>query len=557
VASADPVLLTPPSAPTITGFGWALAAVDADVVVGAPMSWMDARNGGIAYRYDPATGALVATYQSPAPGQDHYFGLAVAADATRVFVGAPQVGEAADGGAAGNGVVHVFDAASGMPLHTLPAPPDAWSFASALARAGDVLVVSAPFGGADLRGLVFVYDATTFTLLRTIEPPDGVAEGFFGEALATDGVRVAIRTLSADGRGGVRVHDLATGALQYALEPPSPGLQPWFGRRLALADGRLAVGAARTETLDGMVSIYDVADGSLVAHRTAPECAGFGSALAMDGDAILTGCSRTEIARLVDVASGATLASYAGQGVVESLALIGDRVLVGVPEDGNGVVHVHPRPVCGDGVVTHAEECDDGNTAAGDCCDAACRFEPRGTVCGAGDLCTTPVCDGAGRCAPAPGDACTPATSPAGAFVSVRRDGRTQWRIDAGAAPVPAEGVDWALCVFDVTAGRLVAALDAPADARCKRRSCWRRSRDGIPFRSNAHTMQSLELRRRGGGVRIKARGRDATHVAGALPAATPLDVRVELRNGAGQCWATQHGSATRNDARRFLVTPR
>ncbi len=54
---------------------------------------------------------------------------------------------------------------------------------------------------------------------------------------------------------------------------------------------------------------------------------------------------------------------------------------------------------CGNGVLEGAEQCDDGNTANGDCCDSACNYEAVGTSCDDGDACTaTDSCDGAGIC---------------------------------------------------------------------------------------------------------------------------------------------------------------
>jgi cysteine-rich repeat protein len=55
---------------------------------------------------------------------------------------------------------------------------------------------------------------------------------------------------------------------------------------------------------------------------------------------------------------------------------------------------------CGDGVVDIGEQCDDGNTADGDCCSSDCTFEPAAQSCDAdADLCTIDECDGAGACA--------------------------------------------------------------------------------------------------------------------------------------------------------------
>ena len=58
-----------------------------------------------------------------------------------------------------------------------------------------------------------------------------------------------------------------------------------------------------------------------------------------------------------------------------------------------------PAAVCGDGNVTFPEQCDDGNTDAGDCCAPNCTFEAAASPCADdGSLCTTDQCDGAGAC---------------------------------------------------------------------------------------------------------------------------------------------------------------
>jgi len=87
--------------------------------------------------------------------------------------------------------------------------------------------------------------------------------------------------------------------------------------------------------------------------------------------------------------------------------------------------------VCGNGEVEAGEDCDDGNTADGDCCSSACLFEPDGSGCDDSDACTTSdACDGAGACSQStaldcddqlfcngvetcdPGSGCQPGTPP-------------------------------------------------------------------------------------------------------------------------------------------------
>lgn len=58
-----------------------------------------------------------------------------------------------------------------------------------------------------------------------------------------------------------------------------------------------------------------------------------------------------------------------------------------------------PAATCGNGVVEAGEECDDGNTIGGDCCDAQCHFEPVESPCDDGNACTIEdACDGEGSC---------------------------------------------------------------------------------------------------------------------------------------------------------------
>jgi cysteine-rich repeat protein len=92
-------------------------------------------------------------------------------------------------------------------------------------------------------------------------------------------------------------------------------------------------------------------------------------------------------------------------------------------DDGNGaggdgcsaLCTLESPPVCGNGSVESGEACDDGNTDAGDCCSATCQFEAGGSACADdGDACTTDLCDGAGTCAHAAGNAGTSCRAAAG-----------------------------------------------------------------------------------------------------------------------------------------------
>src|SRR5262249_7228850 len=54
--------------------------------------------------------------------------------------------------------------------------------------------------------------------------------------------------------------------------------------------------------------------------------------------------------------------------------------------------------VCGNGVLETGEQCDDGNSVAGDCCSPTCQYEPANTSCGSpgSDVCAADLCNATG-----------------------------------------------------------------------------------------------------------------------------------------------------------------
>ncbi len=65
-------------------------------------------------------------------------------------------------------------------------------------------------------------------------------------------------------------------------------------------------------------------------------------------------------------------------------------------------------PVCGNGIPEGLEDCDDANTADGDCCSATCTFEAQGSDCSDGFFCNgAETCDGAGNCDPGAAEDCS------------------------------------------------------------------------------------------------------------------------------------------------------
>jgi cysteine-rich repeat protein len=230
---------TRPGGPAEVGFGWALAAVDGDALVGAV-------SDGAVYRLALSTGLPVVTYADPdAASGAGGFGSALATGGGRVFVGARDR-EA--------GRVYVFDADTGTHERTLaPSEIDASGFGFALAVVGDRLLVGAPWGTT--AGMVEVFDVATGASQAIWLAPGG-ASSAFGLALAPLGGDVLVGSPGQDLEPG-EVHriDVATGAVVETLENPNPGIVQ-FGSAIASLAGTAVVGAAGDVLTPGAVHVF-------------------------------------------------------------------------------------------------------------------------------------------------------------------------------------------------------------------------------------------------------------------------------------------------------------
>jgi cysteine-rich repeat protein len=227
--------------------------------------------------------------------------------------------------------------------------------------------------------------------------------------------------------------------------------------------------------------------------------------------------------------------------------------------------------VCGNGVLEGDEECDDGNTVPGDCCDATCHFEPTGSAChDADDLCSTGVCDDSGDCDSddVPSTTCREPVAAGDASLTMHNSANGAkdlllWTYRRGPATAvvefgaPAANTTYALCVYD--ADGLEASITVPSGATCNGHSCWS-ERGGSPRYRNptrdpdGAALVILQPGRRDGGTKIvfKASGSNLDLPdLGSL--ASPVTVQLR-RDGSLVCWGAQYSfpPARRNDGARF-----
>jgi len=185
------------------------------------------------------------------------FGYAVAADETTLVVGAPMttVGKELDAGAA-----YVFERSSSTPPRwsatgKLVASDSQVSadFGEAVALASDIIAVGAPgahtSGSIEQPGAAYLFGrrGAEWTEIQKLWAPDGAHNDAFGNALALDGSVLAIGAPENGQEGAVYVFTnvFAGGEWRLAQKVRAPDPSDWgeFGTAVALHGNLLVVGA--------------------------------------------------------------------------------------------------------------------------------------------------------------------------------------------------------------------------------------------------------------------------------------------------------------------------
>src|SRR5262245_15502949 len=215
--------------------------------------------------------------------------------------------------------------------------------------------------------------------------------------------------------------------------------------------------------------------------------------------------------------------------------------------------------LCGNGMLDGDEDCDDGNNAGGDCCDAACRFELAGSPCpGDDDPCTTDFCDGNGSCdneeKPAPD--CRQPIATGGATL-VMRDAKNDakdllaWKWRHGQETSKAEfgepnaSTTYALCIYDDVDG-LLSSVTLDPGGTCGQHACWAEGASGFRFRSREREPDGastlvLHHGRRDGRARIVFLASGANlDLPDLSDMASPLTVQLR-RTGSSVCWGARY----------------
>jgi hypothetical protein len=169
---------------TFDGFGSSIAAVGANVLVGAPLDDTGGTDFGAAYLFDGVTGALLRTIPNMGPDYYGYFGSSVAASGTDLLIGAIGYTYGGDKNA------YLYDGSTGALLQTFSSPTDTVNFGASIVDVGGLVAVGAPNDPPN--GLVYVYDRTTGALLQTLQNPDPMNTPNFGWNVAVLGSNLLV-----------------------------------------------------------------------------------------------------------------------------------------------------------------------------------------------------------------------------------------------------------------------------------------------------------------------------------------------------------------------------
>lgn len=230
------------------GFGFAIAASDHHLVIGAPYVDADANNSGEAYLFDNLTGDLLQTFEHPDPEANDQFGTAVATLGELTLVGAP--GKDINGEDAGS--VYLFDNLTGQLLLTIdnPEPNRGDEFGKAIALSDDYLVVGARDDDTDARnsGSVYIFDPVSGELVDTIRNPDPDEADSFGRSIAASGNFILVgsryESTLAERTGAAYGFNLSQGSNNgRVLDNPNPGPFDLFAHSVAIGDGQVLIGA--------------------------------------------------------------------------------------------------------------------------------------------------------------------------------------------------------------------------------------------------------------------------------------------------------------------------
>lgn len=263
-------------------FGSSLQVTDKHLIVGAPGFGPFPESGqGVAYVFDPNSGALLYTFNRPGGGSFTRYGSNVAISATLAAVSDHTVNSS-------SGQVHIYSLADGSLVRTISNPNDFNTnsfdyFGGGLDQSGGtVIAISQDYvaigatgedsSGFTNSGRVYLFNLSNGSLRYTWGPAQmgSANDSKIGNAVAMTNAYTVIGALGLDSLSGKAfVFDNSTGSLVYTFTNPLAPSASRFGQAVGISERYVIVGASDGGN-PGRVYIYDLSDGSLLKTITNP-----------------------------------------------------------------------------------------------------------------------------------------------------------------------------------------------------------------------------------------------------------------------------------------------
>jgi len=288
-------------------FGYSVAGVGTNVLIGAPFSNSVAPLAGSAYLFNGTTGALLQTFNNPVVNAGDGFGWSVAGAGNNVLIGAPFADLVSTAGRVSDvGAAYMFNGTTGALLQTFnnPTPQGSEQFGYSVAGVGTNALIGAPtktVGGLANVGQAYLFNANTGALLQTYNKPNPAVGDFFGFSVAGVGANALIGAYGDDtgatDAGSAYLFDDTTGTLLRTFNNPNPAPGDFFGRSVAAVgtDVLIGVPSADTGATDaGAAYLFNGATGALLQTFNNPNGVGgqgneFGWSVAVAGSNVVIG----------------------------------------------------------------------------------------------------------------------------------------------------------------------------------------------------------------------------------------------------------------------------
>ena len=250
------------------GFGGSVASIDNKIFIGAKGDDTGAARAGAVYVFNgdqlsPDFGSLIHIIANPDPNPSEYFGYTIAAVGENILIGAPFDNSGVDDA----GAAYLFNGSTWECLHTFvnPEPAEDDYFGRAVAGIGKDVLIGAPYDDLDgsNAGIVYLFDGYTGELKQTFHNPTPAENEYFGYAVAGYGDKVLIGVYKdntdANNCGIAYLFDAESGDLVQTLSNPTPE-SDWFGKAVAFLDRNVLIGAPYDDTggyRSGAVFLFD------------------------------------------------------------------------------------------------------------------------------------------------------------------------------------------------------------------------------------------------------------------------------------------------------------